>query len=263
MLFRSPKPQTPNPKPQTPNPLLQPEHDSFNTQTVSVRIINMRYPSLSRNVLLLFVVIITFTTKPVLSWNFGDIISEDTMTRVTQDQSMFECKTNPCDHNLCLQYWWAFDETYKHFKKYSYVGKLSFNTKLAIIASSIRRIFRHKTAIGFYLVRQLKDREILELGPLHTEELPPPFIEYDHGIIGKAWATKEMKFAQNATEYRNTFPDEYHFPIQPKSELAFPIVDKDTDKVVAVYYHALDHDHFYQLTDFLGIKILMNLIDWY
>ena len=213
---------------------------------------------------ILLVCVVAVVVGSAACWNFGDIISEDTRTRVNQDQALFECKTQPCDHNLALQYWWAFDEIYKHFTKYSEMGKLSFNTKLAIMSASIRRIFRHRTAVGFYLVRQLKDREILELGPLHTlDEMPPAFIEYNQGVIGRAWASRDMVFIQNATEARDSFPDDFHFYPHPTSELAVPVIDKDTDKVVAVYYHALEHQHSYQHMDFLGVRTLINLIEWF
>ena len=166
----------------------------------------------------------------------------------------FECKYRFCEHNKKIRYWWVYDELLKFKRKYKNLDKLSFYSKMSIITGSFRRIFNEKAILGFYVVKQLKDREVLEIGPFQSDEIPPAYIEYGQGTIGRSWQLKKGIMEQDTAN----LPDYVELHSLTKAELTHPIIDKATDKVVAVFMLNSRFDHHFEFMDELGIRKVME-----
>ena len=186
------------------------------------------------------------------------VITESTEpTGTDREIIFFECKYRFCENNKKIRYWWVWDEILKWHRKYKNVGKLSLYSKMSIITGAFRRIFNIETVLGFYVVKQLKDREVLEVGPFQSNEIPPAFIEYGQGTIGRTWANKKGIMEQDAKKLTDYF--EMHS--ETKSELTHPIIDKQTGKVVAVFVLSSKFDHHHEFMDELGTRKVMEWMD--
>ena len=94
------------------------------------------------------------------------IISESSEpSGLDKDRLFFECTNQYCENNKKIRYFWVYDELFKFHRKHKELGKLSDYSKMSIIIGAFRRIFNEKAILGFYVVRRLKDREVLEIGP--------------------------------------------------------------------------------------------------
>lgn len=186
------------------------------------------------------------------------VISESNEpTGSDRDIIFFECSTRYCENNKKIRYWWVYDEILKWHRKYKGMGPLSLYSKMAIITGAFRRIFNIETILGFYVVKQLKDREVLEVGPFQSNEIPPAYIEYGQGTIGRTWSTRKGIMEQDAQKLTDYF--ELHS--ETKSELTYPIIDKKTDKVVAVFVLSSKFDHHHEFIDELGVRKVMDWMD--
>lgn len=169
----------------------------------------------------------------------------------------FECKYRFCEHNKKIRYWWVYDEILKFKRKHKNLGRLSFYSKMAIITGAFRRIFNEKAVLGFYVVKQLKDREVLEIGPFQSDEIPPAYIEYGQGTIGRTWQYKKGIMEQDTAKLADYF--ELHS--LTKAELTHPIIDKSTGKVLAVFTLNSRFDHHFEFMDELGLRKIMTWMD--
>ena len=186
------------------------------------------------------------------------VISESNeKSGLDKDQLFFECKTQYCENNKKIRYFWVYDELFKFHRKYKKLGKLSFYSKLAIVSGAFRRIFNEKTMLGFYIVKQLKDRQVLEVAAFQSDHLPPPFIEFGQGTVGKAWAQKKPVVTDDVSK----IPDYLHMADETKSEFTYPIFDPKTSEVTAVFLLNSKFENNFEKMDEIGISRVMEWID--
>ena len=186
------------------------------------------------------------------------VISESNeKSGLDKDQLFFECKTQYCEGNKKIRYFWVYDELFKFHRKYKKLGKLSLYSKLAIISGAFRRIFNEKTMLGFYIIKQLKDRPILEVAAFQSDHLPPPFIEFGQGTVGQAWAQKRPVVTADVTK----IPDYFEMAYETKSEFTYPIIDAKTNEVVAVFLLNSKFEDNFEKMDEIGISRIMEWVD--
>ena len=183
------------------------------------------------------------------------IISESNMrTGLDKDQVFFECNTQYCENNKKIRYFWVYDEIFKFHRKYKHLGKLSFYSKMSIITGAFRRIFNEKAILGFYVIKQLKDREILEIGPFQSDQIPSPFIEYGEGTIGRSWKEKTPLVIQDVT-----LSSEYlELHSLTKAELTYPIIDPISKKVLAIFTINSRFENHFEKMDEIGVSRIME-----
>jgi putative methionine-R-sulfoxide reductase with GAF domain len=187
------------------------------------------------------------------------IISESNeATGIDRDKLFFECNTVYCENNKKIRYYWVYDEIFKWHRKYKKMGRLSLYSKMSIITGAFRKIFNEKAILGFYVVRQLKDREVLEIGPFQSDELPPAIVEMGQGTIGRTWQLKQPIMVQDVA----TLQDKYHeLHTLTKSEITYPIFDKPTNRLVAVFTLNSRFENHFEFMDQLGVKKVMEWMD--
>ena len=186
------------------------------------------------------------------------VISESNeKSGLDKDELFFECKTQYCEGNKKIRYFWVYDELFKFHRKYKKLGKLSLYSKMAIVSGAFRRIFNEKTMLGFYVVKQLKDREILEVAAFQSDHLPAPFIERGQGTLGKAWAEKRPIMTEDVSK----LPDYFEMAPETKAEFTYPIIDRKSDRVVAVFLLNSKFENHFEKMDEIGISRVMEWID--
>lgn len=170
-----------------------------------------------------------------------------------KEQVFFECNTVYCEGNKKTRYFWVYDEIAKFHRKYSDLGKLSLYSKMSVILGSFRRIFNEKAILAFYVVKQLKDREILEIGPFQSDEMPQAFIEKGEGSLGKTLATGEKTILYDVKQ------DENYLPMHSttKGEIVWPI--KQNGKLVAAFILCTRDENGIEKIDEFG---LMKILEW-
>ena len=184
------------------------------------------------------------------------IISESSEpSGLDKDRLFFECTNQYCENNKKIRYFWVYDELFKFHRKYKELGRLSEYSKMSVIVGAFRRIFNEKAILGFYVVRRLKDREVLEIGPFQSDDIPPAFVEKGEGALGRAWQSGETQMVQDA----NKHPDYFELHSQTQAEICQPVKDPKTGKVVAVFTLNSRFENHFEYIDTLGVKKIM---DW-
>lgn len=186
------------------------------------------------------------------------IISESSEpTGTNRDTLFFECRSVYCENNKKIRYWWVYDEIVKYRRKYRDFGHFSYLSRLAITLGSFRRIFNEKAVLGFYVVRKVKGRKILEIGPMQSEYTPPAFVELGQGPIGRAWQTKQTVIIQDITQV----PDHMLLNPDSKAEFIYPVLDPYYKNVTAVFVMGSKTGDHFETIDTLGIRVVMDAME--
>lgn len=111
---------------------------------------------------------------------------------------------------------------------FSHYHSLSDIAKMTTISSVIRMKFPQLVYVGFYIMRDLDSRQILEVGPYQGAVLACAQIEIGNGVCGKVAELKETILVEDVCQFASYIACD----CQTKSECVVPVI-KD-GKVLAV-----------------------------
>lgn len=137
----------------------------------------------------------------------------------------------------------------------SYSPKIDNIAMMTTLSSLIKSSFKSIIFVGFYLVRDLGDRKVLEVGPYQGDVLACARIEFGDGVCGTAAAKKETQLVRNVCEFPGYIAcDEF-----TKSEIVVPVVR--AGEVVAVF--DLDHgeEGYFDEVDRTWLERLVEYLD--
>lgn len=201
----------------------------------------------------LLLIVFLVCWQPAMGEVIISLSNED--TGVDRNKLFWECESTYCEGNKKIRYWWVYDEYVKFQRKYSHLGKLSPTSKMAVMAGAFRLIFADSPMLGFYVVKKLKDREVLELGPFQSDAaLPPAFIEKGQGSVGRAWIAKE----QISVGDINALNDGMEMAPGHNAEIAQPILDPVTGEVIAVFILTSGHKDHLENIDRIGTRVVIE-----
>jgi GAF domain-containing protein len=137
----------------------------------------------------------------------------------------------------------------------SYSPKIDNLGIMATLNSLVKTFFPDIIFVGFYLVRLVQNRKVLEIGPYQGNVLACARIEMGDGVCGIAAEKKEVQIVSNVFD----FPGYIACDAETKSEIVIPVI-KDGE-VVAVF--DLDHGEigYFEQVDQVNLENLLSYLD--